>query len=163
MFYRSMPAQESLKTSFLVNKPKVDELAGDVPITEYEKTISYFVSYVVAMMNFFNHTKPILANRISPLEISRIVSYGVSSLDEGGTDINLLFPLKKIKDIHFFYGVPEKELKEDTSLVKRIKDHVKGHQSEEISTSFSVYETTLPNMIVLCAAYSSAIQDFAFN
>lgn len=151
------------KNIFLVNKPKVDELAGDVPITEYEKTISYFVSYVVAMMNFFNHTKPILANRISPLEISRIVSYGVSSLDEGGTDINLLFPLKKIKDIHFFYGVPEKELKEDTSLVKRIKDHVKGHQSEEISTSFSVYETTLPNMIVLCAAYSSAIQDFAFN
>lgn len=148
---------------FLVDKTKVEELAGDVPVTEYEKTISYFVSYVVAMINFFNHTTPILANRISPSEICRIVSYGVSSLDSGNTEVNLLFPLKKVKDIHFFYGVPEQDLKEDISLVKRIKEHVKGHQSEEVSTSFSVYETSLPNMIVLCAAYSPTVQDFAFK
>ena len=80
---------------FLVNKTKVEELAGQVPINEYEKTISYFISYVVAMINFFNHTEPILANKISPLPISRIVSYGVSSLEEGKRDINLLFDLEQ--------------------------------------------------------------------
>lgn len=148
---------------FLVNKPKVEDLAGDVPISKYEKTISYFVSYVVAMVNFFTHTEPILASKISPLDISRIVSYGVSSLETGKTEVNLLFPLRQIKDIHFFYGIPTKDLSEDTSLVKKIKDHVKAHQTDEVATSFSVYETTLDNMIVLCAAYSSTVQQFAFK
>jgi len=146
---------------FLVSKPKVDELAGEVPVDKYEKTISYFVAYVVAMINFFNHTDPILASPISPPEIARIVTYGVSSLEEGARDINLLFPLRSAADIHFFYGVPKEDLSEDTSLVKRIKEHVRSHKSEDVSSSFSVYETDLKNMIVLCAAYSSKIQDFA--
>lgn len=146
---------------FLVSKPKVEELAGEVPVDKYEKTISYFVAYIMAMINFFNHTDPILANPISPPEIARIVTYGVSSLEEGAQDINLLFPLEKAADIHFFYGVPKEDLSEDTSLVKRIKEHVKSHKNEDISSSFSVYETDLKSMIVLCAAYSSKIQDFA--
>ncbi len=133
---------------FLVDKLKVEELAGHVPVNEYEKTISYFVAYVVAMINFFNHTKPVLANPINPPDIARIVAYGVSSLEE-------------VKDIHFFYGVPQQELAEDTTLVKRIKEHVKSYKTEDVSTSFSVYETTLEAMIVLCVAYSSKIQDFA--
>ena len=148
---------------FLVNKTKVEELVGQVPINEYEKTISYFISYVVAMINFFNHTEPILANKISPLPISRIVAYGVSSLKEGKRDINLLFDLEQINDIHFYYGIPETELAQNTSLVSDIKEHVKSYKTEQVSTSFSVYETTLTETIVLCAAYSSAIQQFSFK
>ena len=57
---------------FLVKKTKVEDLAGHVPVNEYEKTISYFISYVVAMINFFNHTPPVLANPIKPPGIARI-------------------------------------------------------------------------------------------
>jgi hypothetical protein len=63
-----------------------------------------------------------------------------------------------VADIHFFYGIPKEELEADAGLVKKIKEHVKSYKSEEVSTSFSVYETTLENMIVLCAAYSAKIQ-----
>ncbi len=146
---------------FLVDKLKVEELAGNVPVSEYEKTISYFVSYVVAMINFFTHTKPILATKINPPDIARVVSYGVSSLDKDKRDINLLFPLQEVDDIHFYYGIPKKDLDEDASLVQNIKDHVKSYKSEDVSTSFSVYETTLDDMIVLCTAHSSKIQSFA--
>lgn len=142
----------------LVDKTKVEELAGHVPVNEYENTISYFISYVVAMVNFFKHTKPILANPIKPANIARLVTYGVSSLEEDKRDINLLFPLSDVADIHFFYGIPKEELEADAGLVKKIKEHVKSYKSEEVSTSFSVYETTLENMIVLCAAYSAKIQ-----
>ena len=148
---------------FLVDKTKVEELAGHVPINEYEKTISYFISYVVAMINFFKNTKPILANPISPPNIARLVAYGVSSLDEGNSAINLLFPLAETKDIHFYYGIPKKELSEDATLVKRIKEHVKSYKTEDVSTSFSVYETTLESKMVLCVAYSSKIQDLVLG
>jgi len=143
---------------FLVNKPQIEELAGEVPIDKYEQTLSYFVAYVVAMINFFNHTEPILANKIIPKNIARIATYGVSSLDKKNSGVNLLFPLKDATDIHFFYGVPKQDLAEDASLVKRIKQHVKDHKTEEVSSSFSVYETTLDSLIVLLVAYSSKIQ-----
>ena len=145
---------------FLVDKLKVEELAGHVPVNEYEKTISYFISYVVAMINFFKNTTPVLANPIPPPDSARLVSYGVSSLGDN-KDINLLFPLEDIKDIHFFYGIPKKVLQDDTTLVKRIKEHVKSYKKEDLSTSFSVYETTLEDMIVLCVAYSTQIQGFS--
>ena len=145
---------------FLVDKLKVEELAGHVPVNEYEKTISYFISYVVAKINFFKNTTPVLANPITPPDSARLVSYGVSSLGDN-KDINLLFPLEDIKDIHFFYGIPKKVLQDDTTLVKRIKEHVKSYKKEDLSTSFSVYETTLEDMIVLCVAYSTQIQGFS--
>lgn len=144
---------------FLINKPQIEELAGEVPIDKYEQTLSYFVAYVVAMINFFNHTDPILANKIRPKHLARIATYGVSSLDEKNQSVSLLFPLSGATDIHFFYGVPKQDLEEDSSLVKRIKKHVRDHKTEEVSSSFSVYETTLDDLIVLCVAYSSKIQD----
>lgn len=146
---------------FLVDKLTVESLIGDVPIQEYEKSISYFIAYVVAMINYFNHTEPILANKLEPHTISRLATFGVSSLEEGQQDIKLLFPLESARDIHFFYGVPETILAEDSSLTKKIKNHVKSYKNEDVSSSFSVYSTSFDDLMVLCVAYSSEIQPHA--
>lgn len=143
---------------FLVHRQAVDALVGDVPIQEYEKNVSYFISYIVAMINFFNHTEPILANKIEPHNISRLVTFGVSSLDEDQAEIKLLYPLENTRDIHFFYGIPESDLDDDPSLTNKIKKHVKSYKEEDVSTSFSVYSTDFENLMVLCTAYSSKIQ-----
>tara|TARA_R110000744_G_scaffold107058_1_gene203487 strand:+ start:137 stop:991 length:855 start_codon:yes stop_codon:yes gene_type:complete len=151
----------AIERVFLVSKPAVDKLVGDVSIQEYEKSISYFVAYTIAMYNYFNHTDSVLSNTISPPKIARVTALGVSSLEEASQDINFLFPLDEIKDIHFFYGIPAEDMADDTSLIKRIKSHVKTYKGDEISTSFSVYETTLGDPMVLCIAYSGKIQAFA--
>ena len=147
-----------LENIFLVNQPSLDQLIGDVSISEYEKSVSYFVAYVLAMINYFTHTEPVLANKIQPSNISRIVTLGTSSIEEEGASINLLFPLAKATDIHFYYGIPKQDLLEDTSLIKKIKQHVKNYKTSDLSTSFSVYETSLEARIVLCVAHSSKIQ-----
>jgi len=143
---------------FLVHRQAVDNLVGDVAIQEYENSVSYFISYVVAMINFFNHTDPILANKIEPHNISRIATFGVSSLEEDQKEVKLLFPLESARDIHFFYGIPEPALDEDPSLTNKIKQHVKSFKEDGKSTSFSVYSTDFENLMVLCVAYSSEIQ-----
>ena len=143
---------------FLVHRQAVDNLVGDVPIQEYENSVSYFISYVVAMINFFDHTEPILANKIEPHNIARLATFGVSSLDEDESDIKLLYPIEETRDIHFFYGIPEADLDEDPSLTNKIKKHVKSYKEEDVSTSFSVYSTNFENHMVLCTAYSSKIQ-----
>mgnify|MGYP003149716798 CR=1 FL=1 len=142
----------------LARKTLIEQLMGDVSIQEYEKSISYFISYMIAMMNYFEHTDPIVANKISPVEWCRINTYGISSLNEDEEDVNLLFPLTAISDLHFFYGIPEKMLEDDPTLMKKIKKHVKSFKQDNISTSFSVYATTFENIMVLCQATSSRIQ-----
>ena len=143
---------------YLVSKSTVEALVGDVSIEKYEESIAHFVSYVVAMVNYFNHTEPILASKIEPRNISKIISFGISSLDEDQQDIRMLFPLEESRDIHFFYGIPEEALANDASLMKKIKKHVKDHREPGISTSFSVYSTKHEAIMVLCLAYSSKIQ-----
>lgn len=142
----------------LVNRTTVEHLVGEVPIDQYEKSVSYFIAYVTAMINYFNHTTPILSTKISPAAICRLVTFGSSDLSPPNRDINFLFPLSEVSDVHFFYGVPKADMSGDASLITRIKDHVKSYKNEQVSASFSVYETTLENLIVLCAAYSHAIQ-----
>ena len=110
------------------------------------------------MVNYFNHTDPIVSNKFQPVNWCRIVTFGISSLEEANSPINYLFPLESIADLHFFYGVPENDLEKDPTLMKRIKEHVKSHQTQHTSTSFSVYSTTFESIMVLCAATSGKIQ-----
>lgn len=143
---------------FLVDAITVDKLVGEVSIQKYEQSISHFISYIVAMINYFHHTEPVLSTKIEPNNIARIVTFGISSLEEEKNETSLLFPLNETRDIHFFYGVPEKDLEEDPTLIRKIKDHVKSYKEDNVSSSFSVYSTTFDSLMVLCLAYSSRIQ-----
>ena len=143
---------------FLINKLDVENLMGDVPVQEYEKRISYFIGYVIAMINYFDHIEPKIANKIETLEHCRIVTFGLSSLDDKGDETQLLFPLEGITDIHFYYGIPVTDVAADSGLMKKIKNHVKKYASPAQSVSFSVYETTFEQQMILCVAYSHKIQ-----
>lgn len=146
---------------FLVDKNLVEDLMGDVSVQDYEKNISYFISYVVAMINYFNHSDPVVSSKIEPPDHCRIATFGVSNLDAKEREVNLLFPMADIADFHFFYGVPTELLNSDGSLMKQIKNHIKGFKSSDQSTSFSVYETSFEKLMVLCCVFSQKIQKFA--
>ena len=145
---------------FLVDKATVETMVGDVSITDYEKSLCHLISYTVAMINYFEHTKPILKNGVAPIPWARIISFGVSSLEEDH-QLQMMFPLKDIDDLHFYYGFPKDDLSSDPTLMKRIKQHTRSYQENSKSTSFSVYSTTFPNPMVLAVAYSSKIQTFS--
>lgn len=143
--------------TYLIGKGMVESFMGDVPINEYENTVSNFISYLVAMINFFSHSKPIVSHKLELHPICRISTFGVSSLDDRSRDV-LLFPLQGISDIHFYYGIPSQELGSDPTLMKGIKTHAKSYASEDISVSYSVHETTFDDRMILCTAYTKNIQ-----
>jgi hypothetical protein len=142
----------------LLKKDVVERLMGDVSIQDYERHASHFISYLIAMINYFQHTEPVVSTKISPIDWCRLSTYGVSSIHEEQQEVNLLFPLEAISDLHFFYGIPAQDLDEDPTLMKKIKDHVKSFQNDSVSTSFSVYSTSFDDMMVLCTATSPRIQ-----
>jgi hypothetical protein len=112
------------------------------------------------MVNYFQHTEPVLKNGVAPLPWANIASFGISSLQEEHS-LELMFPMQNIADLHFYYGFPAQDLDSDPTLMKRIKQHTRFYQKDSKSTSFSVYSTTFENPMVLAVAYSSTIQSFA--
>ena len=137
-----------LERIYLVSRPEVEQLVGDVSITQYEKTINHFISYVVAMINYYNHTEALLNNRSPMSELSRIATFGVSSLDEGAS-VSYLYRLAGWEHAHYYYGIPAEELEQNNQLLRQIKEQTKSLTQEGVDTSFSVYSTTFEQIMVL--------------
>jgi hypothetical protein len=149
-----------LQQMLLVNRSTVEGYVGEVPIHKYEKSIAHLISYGFAMVNYYNHTTPVLSTSLDTTDWSRITSFGLSSLDESDGDVKLFFPISEPNSYHFFYGIPAQMMESDGSLIQKIKSHVKRYKTETASASFSVYETTFDDIMVLCTGHTDRIQDF---
>ena len=146
-----------LDSMILVDRATVESLIEEVSISQYEQSIAYFISYVAAMINYFVHTEPVLSHQLSFPRICRMVTYCVGSLEDFEAT-NFLYDLSSTKGIHFYYGIPENDLNEDTSLVAKMKNHAK-HYAQAIDTvSYSVHATTFDNVMVLGVVYTDTIQ-----
>ena len=143
----------------LIDYPSVEQLIGEVSIQNYNQQINYLVCYAVAMTNFFKHTDPVMNVRLKPTEWASLTTIGVGSLESA--EVNYLFPLEKVTELHFYFGIPLSDLQEDNSLMKRIKDYIKEFKDQDITVSFSVHETTFGSLMVLCEVFSPHIQPFS--
>lgn len=148
-----------LEKLYLVSLPKVESLMGEVSIQDYERSMYNLFSYAFNMINYYDHTSPVVSTSFETNAWSRILSFGMSSLGDDGS-LRLFFPVDNKKSIHFYYGVPKEMLDSDGSLMNKIKTHVKKHQTEDCSTSFSVYPTDFEEIMVLCNVYSDKVQTF---
>lgn len=144
---------------YLVDRPRVEEILGDISIEKYEKSINNFISYMVVMINYFNHTQPIISTRADPAPISRIATFAVGSLEEDSTP-QYLCRLPSKQEEHFYYGIPQTEISQDTTLMRKIKEQVRRLSGSEFTTTFSVYPTTFDDPMIISLSYSKDVITF---
>ena len=77
------------------------------------------------MINYFNHASPVMTNHGEVPAGCRLLTIGAPLLENEQPPLNLFFPLEDIREIQFYYGIPEEEVKDDAALLDRIKSHVK--------------------------------------
>tara|TARA_A100001515_G_scaffold22706_1_gene17426 strand:+ start:914 stop:1798 length:885 start_codon:yes stop_codon:yes gene_type:complete len=142
---------------YILERSRIEEMVGDVPISEYEKSVYHFVAYIPAMINYFDNTGSILESKTEPLEISRLATYGLTSLEKN-IDIKFLFPIDEEKSAHFYFGIPDQMLATDNKLMQKIKSQVKRFSKDGVDTGYSVHSTELDAVIVLCSFFSHKIQ-----
>jgi hypothetical protein len=146
----------------IIDLSVVDELIGDVPVGSYQNSLFYFMSYVLATLDFFVHHEPVLTTQTRVPLGARITTIGVASLEEDQIKrVRWLYPLKDILNSHFIYGIPQQLLNEDATLMNKIKDHVKLEIST-LSTSggYSVFESNQAETMIFSLASSATIQEF---
>lgn len=146
---------------YLAHRPLIETMVGDVAIAEYEKSLCRSLAYVVSMVNYFEHTDPVLTTATEIPKTAKIKTLGISSFVEGrDQQMVFLYPLKGSVDMHFLYGIPSESLEADSTMFGRIKKHISGFTSEGLSTTYSVFASDLADPMVFCSVSSDIVQSF---
>ena len=116
------------------------------------------------MMNVFKHSEPVIGNFITPSELSRICTIGAVTLE--GDDYTeyeekWFYPLTSVRDVVYYYGISEEDLKNDGTLFRKINNFVKSRVEEDINVSYGVFKTAYEQKYCYCIKYSSMVQSYA--
>ena len=145
-----------LKMLYLLENNAIAAGLGDVPIIGYFDVLNQAIANIIHMINIFSHAEPVMGNFVEPTEISRICTVGVVDLEKEKE--NWFLDLQNVRDVVYYYGINEEDLRTDGTLFKKITDFVKSKSEGSKNVSYGVYTTTYEQKYCYCIKYSSVIQ-----
>jgi hypothetical protein len=140
----------------LFNIPKIEEAMGEVPIIGYKETLYQYIFSSLNLINYFEHSEPVLSVDSDSVDWSRIMTISMISLDE--TEEKKFFDMENIKERMYYCGINENELRNDNKLLTKLKDIIDSQREGEQRTSYRVYSTTYEEPHVFCVQSSAMIQ-----
>ena len=147
-----------LQRIYLIDNVYLQKGVGDVPILGYFDVLNQALVNTVHMINVFKNSDPVMGNFVDPSELSRILTIGVLDLEKN--EEKWFFDLQNPRDVVYYYGINEEELKTDGTLFKQITEFVKSKIEEKISVSYGVFRTNYEQKYCYCIKYSSMVQSF---
>ena len=148
---------------YLISNLQLEEILGEVPVTNYYNRLNELIVSTVHMLNIFQNVPPVVSTFSQVLESARIATFGVFDVDSGKE--KYFFPLDIVREKRYYYGINEKALKSDGALFKKIKERVKDSTQDKKRASYGVYQTQYDINYGYVISYTSKIQldTLAFN
>jgi len=143
----------------LVDNLLIERGIGEVPIMGYFDVVNQALVNTLHMINVFKNSEPIIGNFIVPSELSRIATVGVLDVEE--EEEKWFYDLTNARDVVYYYGINETDLREDTTLFQKITSYVKSKLNEGVNISYGVFKTTYDQKYCYCIKYSSMVQSYA--
>ncbi len=145
---------------YLVDNSAIEQIIGDVPITQFYDKINELISSTLHMINVYKHNKPILENKIENPDFSRIGTFGITNIDTGVD--NLFFPLEYISNKMYYYAYSKDSIEKDGKLLQNIKKQIKDRIGSS-KISFGIYSTEYKDNFAYCEADTHIIQGEKFD
>ena len=143
---------------YLISNLQMQEILGDVSIMEYYSAINQAIVNTFHMITVFNRSEAVLGTFTRPAEISRVSTVGILDLENG--EESWFFNLKIPRDVVYYYGINEEELKTDEKLFKNITTFVKNKVEDNLNVSYGVYKTNYEQKYCYCVKHSSVVQSY---
>jgi hypothetical protein len=147
-----------LERLYLVDNVCIEEGIGEVPILGYYDVLNQAVANTLHMINVFAHSEPVIGNFVRPAHISRIATLGILDIEKG--EEKWFYDLTGVRDVIYYYGINEEDLKEDGTLFRTINDYVKAQADESLNVSYGVFKTSYEQRYCYCIKYSSMVQSY---
>lgn len=152
-----------LESLILISNPALEKSIGDMSIIGYYDTLNQAIVNTIHMINVFKHTEPVIGNFIHPADISRICTFGIVDMeddDERKHKEKWFYPLTNVRDVVYYYGIGEEDLKNDGTLFRKINNFVKSRVGDNLNVSYGVFKTTYEQKYCYCIKYSSMVQSY---
>ena len=140
----------------LIDMNQIDEILGDVPVSEYAERQSQLVASTYHMIQVFQHSQPIMGNMLPSESTNRISTLGLSEIGE--SDDKWFFELNKSFEVYYLYAVNENLLNQDKRLLNKIKTQIKERAQENTKTMFGIFPTDYDQNYVFCLANTKIVQ-----
>ena len=150
-----------LEQMVLVSNAYLERSIGDMSIIGYYDTLNQAIVNIIHMINVFRHSEPVIGNFITPSEVTRICTVGVVDIendDERRHKEKWFYPLTHVKDVVYYYGIGEDDLKNDGTLFRKISNFVKSRLDETKNVSYGVFKTGYEQKYCYCMRFTSMVQ-----
>ena len=151
-----------LKEIVLISNTMLEKSIGEMAIGGYYETLNQAIVNTLHMINVFTHSEPIIGNFIKPSEISRICTIGIVDMENDNEQEaeKWFYDLTNTRDMVYYYGINEDDLKNDGTLFRKINNFVKSKIKENVNVSYGVFKTTYEQKYCYCIKYSSMVQSY---
>jgi hypothetical protein len=143
---------------YLISNSSIEKSIGEIPIIGYYDTLNQAIVNTLHMVNVFKNSEPVLGTFTQPHEIARVSTLGVVDIEEN--EEKWFFDLQVPRDVVYYYGIGEEDLRTDTTLLKKITDYVKNKVDEKINVSYGIYQTAYEQKYCYCIKHSSVVQSY---
>jgi hypothetical protein len=143
---------------YLVSNAQIEKSIGDVPIISYYDILNQAIVNTLHMVNVFKNSEPILGTFTEPHEIARVSTLGIVDVEKN--EEKWFYDLQILRDVVYYYGINEEDLKTDGTLFKKIKEYIKDKVEEKINVSYGIYKTNYEQKYCYCVKYSSVVQSY---
>ena len=147
-----------LETMYLIDNQMVERGIGDVPIMGYYDVLNQAIVNTLHMINIFENSEAVMGSFIRPSPVSRIATIGIVDIEE--KEEKWFYDLTNGRDVVYYYGINEEELKEDGTLFGNITTYVKAQIMPGVNVSYGVFQTSYEQKYCYCIKYTSMVQSF---
>jgi hypothetical protein len=147
-----------LETMYLIDNQMVERGIGDVPIMGYYDVLNQAIVNTLHMINIFENSEAVMGSFIRPSPVSRIATIGIVDIEE--KEEKWFYDLTNGRDVVYYYGINEEELKEDGTLFGNITTYVKAQIMPGVNVSYGVFQTSYEQKYCYCIKYSSMVQSY---
>lgn len=127
------------KQLYLVSNEALDGIVGGAPIIGYHDKLNEVLVPTFHMIKVFENTDPVVGKIPTPKSTHKILTIGLYDSKRG--EEKMFFPLDNSREKCYIYGINEKKLKTDGTLLKRITKQVKEKSVDGLTTSYAIYST----------------------
>ncbi len=150
------------KRAYLVDNVQMEKIIGDVPLREYYDKINELVASTFHMISVFSNSDAEMQTFSEPIDVARISTFSILNYET--SEEKMFFNLDMPREKRYYYGVPEKMLQTDGTLLKKITDQLKNLRPyDKMKISYGVYSTNYDIPYVYGTSSSSLVQNNNFR
>ncbi len=147
---------------YLVDNVELTKIIGDIPVRKHFDKLNEVIVHTAHMMNVFDNCTAETSTFGPFAQTARISTFSLVNYENG--EEKMFFDLDTPREKRYYYGVPEKTLQTDGTLLKKIREQLKKQKHhDKIKVSYGIFSTNYDDVYVFGLLNSSVVQHNNFR